>query len=430
MDVSPAKALKGTVNLPADKSISHRAALIAAISSGTTVIENYAASEDCSATLRCIEALGANVERDGSRVTVTGCGRQGLTKPSQPLDCGNSGTTMRLVSGILAGQPFTSTLIGDDSLQGRPMQRIMEPLGEMGVAIDAPEGKAPLTIHGHRPLNAIHYEMPLSSAQVKSCVLLAGLFADGETSVTEYVSTRDHTERMLAWFGVHVLERHGDGGTILTVSVPATLTARDLIVPGDVSSAAFFLVAAACLPGSDLALPNVGLNPTRRAIVDLLLGLGVDIEITDEKNNCNEPSGTIRVQGGLHQPARTLMIHGEKTARLIDEIPILAILGTQLEHGIEVRNAAELRVKESDRIATVVENLKKMAVQVDEYDDGFRVYHSNLEGAEVHSHGDHRIAMAFGIAGLIADGETTIHNAECASVSFPAFFETLSEVSQ
>jgi len=306
----------------------------------------------------------------------------------------------------------------------------MEPLGEMGVAIDAIDGNAPLTIHGRRPLNPIHYDMPLSSAQVKSCVLLAGLFADGETSVTEYVATRDHTERMLAWFGVHVLERQGDGGTILTLNGPAALTARDIIVPGDVSSAAFFLVAAACLPGSDLTLPNVGLNPTRRAIVDLLLGLGADIEITDEQNNCNEPSGTIRIRGGLSQPERTVTIHGEKTARLIDEIPILAVLGTQLEHGLEVRNAAELRVKESDRIATVVENLRTMGALVDEFDDGFRVHRSDLTGAEIDSHGDHRIAMAFGIAALLADGETTINNAECAAVSFPDFFETLREVSQ
>ena len=430
MQVSPANALKGIVNLPADKSISHRAALLAAVAQGTTVIDNYAASEDCAATLGCIEALGAKVERKGARITVTGRGKDGLTQPTGPLDCGNSGTTMRLISGILAGQPFTSTLIGDASLQGRPMRRIMEPLAAMGVVIDSTDGKAPLTIHGHRPLAAIHYDMPISSAQVKSCVLLAGLFADGETSVTEYVATRDHTERMLAWFDVHVLERQGDSGAILTINGPATLTARDIAVPGDVSAAAFFLVAAACVPGSDLTLPNVGLNPTRRAIVDLLIGLGAHIEITAEQNNCNEPSGTLRIRGGLKPPERTLLIHGEKTARLIDEIPILAVLGTQLEHGLEVRDAAELRVKESDRIATVVENLRQMGATVDEYDDGFRVHRSDLTGSEVDSHGDHRIAMAFGIAALLADGKTTIHDAECAAVSFPRFFETLREVSQ
>ena len=431
MQVSPAKALIGTVNLPADKSISHRAALLAAIAEGTTVMHNYAASEDCAATLGCIEALGAKIERDGARVTVSGRGKDGLTAPSQPLDCGNSGTTMRLISGILAGQPFTSMLIGDASLQSRPMRRIMEPLGEMGVAIDSNDGKAPLTINGHRPLTAIHYDMPMSSAQVKSCVLLAGLFADGETDVTEYVATRDHTERMLAWFGVHVLERQGDGGgTIISVNDPATLIARDIVVPGDVSAAAFFLVAAACKPGSDLTLPNVGVNPTRRAIVDLLLGLGADIDIADEHNNCNEPSGTLRIRGGLRPQERTVTIRGEKTARLIDEIPILAVLGTQLEHGLEVHDAAELRVKESDRIATVVENLRRMGANVEEYDDGFRVHRSDLHGAAVDSHGDHRIAMAFGIAGLLAEGETAIHDAQCAAVSFPNFFETLHEVSQ
>jgi 3-phosphoshikimate 1-carboxyvinyltransferase len=430
MKVGSAQALKGTVSLPADKSISHRAALLAAIAHGTTVIDNYAASEDCAATLRCIEALGAKVERAGSRVTVTGRGQDGLIEPTRALDCGNSGTTMRLISGILAGQAFTSTLIGDDSLQSRPMRRIMQPLGEMGVAIESNDGKAPLTIYGQRPLNAIHYDMPLSSAQVKSCVLLAGLFADGETSVTEYVATRDHTERMLAWFGVPVLERSVEGGTLISVNGPATLTARDMVVPGDVSASAFFLVAAACLPGSDLTMPNVGLNPTRRAIVDVLLGLGTDIAITDEQNNCNEPSGTIRIRGGLRPHERTVTIRGEKTARLIDEIPILAVLGTQLEHGLEVRNAAELRVKESDRIAAVVENLAKMGATVEEYDDGFRVHHSKLNGAEVDSHGDHRIAMAFGVAALLADGETTIRDAECAAVSFPGFFEILREVAQ
>ncbi len=430
MQVSPAKALKGIVNLPADKSISHRAALLAAIADGTTVIDNYAASEDCAATLGCIEALGAKVERDGARVTVNGRGTDGLTQPSGPLDCGNSGTTMRLISGILAGQRFTSTLIGDASLQSRPMRRIMQPLGEMGVAIESNDGKAPLTIHGNRPLNAIQYDMPVSSAQVKSCVLLAGLFAQGETSVNEYVATRDHTERMLAWFGVPVLERSEDAGTTLSLNGPATLTARDITIPGDISAAAFFLVAAACLPGSDLTVPNVGLNPTRRAIVDLLIGLGANIEVTDEQNNCNEPSGTLHVQGGLNSPERTVVIHSEKTARLIDEIPILAVLGTQLEHSLEIRDAAELRVKESDRIATVVENLTHMGAAVEEYDDGFRVQRSVLTAAEVDSHGDHRIAMAFGIAALLAKGETTIHDAECAAVSFPGFFEALREVSQ
>ena len=430
MKIGPATALKGTVNLPADKSISHRAALLAAIAQGTAVIDNYAASEDCAATLRCIEQLGAKVERDGSRVRVAGCGRQGLSATTSPLDCGNSGTTMRLISGILAGQPFESTLVGDESLQTRPMRRVIQPLGEMGVAIESEDGKPPLTIHGRRSLKAIHYDMPLSSAQVKSCVLLAGLFGEGQTSITEYVNTRDHTERMLAWFDVPVLERQEGAGTTVTVTGPATFTARDVVVPGDVSAAAFFLVGAASLPGSNLTLPNVGLNPTRRAIVDLLLGLGADIEITEEQNNCNEPSGAILVRTGIRQPERTVTIRGEKTARLIDEIPILAVLGTQLDHGLEVRDARELRVKESDRIAVVVENLSKMGANVEEYEDGFLVSRSELRGAEVDSHGDHRIAMAFGIAALLAEGESTIRNAECAAVSFPGFFEALSEVAQ
>jgi len=429
MILSSVTALNGTIHLPADKSISHRASLLAAIADGTTEIRNYSGSEDCLATLRCVEQLGAKVERDGSTIKVTGSGASGLKPPSTPLDCGNSGTTIRLISGILAGQPFVSTLVGDESLQSRPMRRIMQPLGEMGVAIESTDGKAPLTIHGHRPLNAFSYDMPLSSAQVKSCVLLAGLFAEGETSVTEHVATRDHTERMLAWFGVPVLERSADnGGTQLTVHGPATLKARDLAVPNDVSAAAFFLVAAACLPGSDLTLPNVGLNPTRRAIVDLLIGLGVDIFVADERNECNEPSGTLRVRGGIRGLERTVQIRGEKTARLVDEIPILAVLGTQLEHGLEVRDASELRVKESDRIATVVENLKKMGAEVEEYEDGFRVQRSELHGAEIDPHGDHRIAMAFSIASLLATGESRINDPECAAVSFPRFFDVLDEV--
>ncbi|HTH52035.1 MAG TPA: 3-phosphoshikimate 1-carboxyvinyltransferase [Pyrinomonadaceae bacterium] len=430
MELQPATALKGTVNLPADKSISHRAALLAAIADGTTVVDNYAASEDCASTLRCIEQLGAKVEREASRVTITGRGREGLIAPHAPLDCGNSGTTMRLIAGILAGHEFVSTLVGDDSLQSRPMRRIMEPLGAMGVAIESHDGTPPLTIYGRRPLNAVHYQMPLSSAQVKSCVLLAGLFADGETSVTEYVATRDHTERMLAWFGVNVLERQGDGGTMLSLSGPATLTGHDITVPNDISAAAFFLVGAACLPGSDLTLPNVGLNPTRRAIVDLLLGLGVDIEITDERNSCNEPSGTLRVRGGLGQPPRPLIIHGERTAALIDEVPILAVLGTQLDGGLEVRDAAELRVKESDRIATMAENLRKLGARIDEFDDGFKVHRSELKSGTVDSFGDHRIAMAMGIGGLFTDQGVGIAGAECAAVSFPGFFETMREVAQ
>lgn len=430
MKLGPAKALRGIVNLPGDKSISHRSALLAALAEGTTIIDNYAASDDCQTTLRCIEALGVEIEREGSRVTVNGRGRQRLAEPTQPLDCGNSGTTIRLISGVLAGQPFRSTLTGDESLQSRPMRRIIQPLGEMGVAIESRDGKAPLTIPGRRPLNPIHYDMRLSSAQVKSCILLAGLFADGETSVTEYVASRDHTERMLAWFGVPVLERSEGGDTVISVNGPATLTARDIVIPGDVSAAAFLLVGAACFPGSDLTMPNVGLNPTRRAIVDLLLGLGADIEISDQHNDCNEPSGTVRVRGGLQPAERTVTIRGEKAARLMDEIPILAVLGTQLEHGLEVRDARELRIKESDRISTVVSNLRSMGAQIEEYDDGFLVSRSRLVGAEIETHGDHRIAMAFGMASLLAQGETTILNAECAAVSFPGFFETLREVSQ
>ncbi|MBV9214737.1 MAG: 3-phosphoshikimate 1-carboxyvinyltransferase, partial [Acidobacteria bacterium] len=407
----PAKSIKGEVSVPGDKSISHRAVMLGSIAEGITRIENFAGSDDCNSTITCMQAMGVEIDVDDTNVVVHGVGPNGLEPPTAPLDCGNSGTTMRLLAGILAGQEFESVVTGDESLQSRPMRRIIEPLAQMGVAIDSADGRAPITIRGRPPLTPIHYEMPVSSAQVKSCVLLAGLFADGETSVSEFVSTRDHTERMLAWFGVNVLERSEDARTTISLQGPAKLNARDIVVPGDVSSAAFLLVGAACLPGSTLTLHSVGLNPTRRAIIDLLLGLGSDLKVIDEQNNCNEPSGTIIIGGGLPAPARTVVIRGEKTARLIDEIPILAVLGTQLEHGLEVRDAGELRVKESDRISSVVTNLKSMGAEVTEFDDGFAVKTSKLAGATIDSFGDHRVAMAFAVAVLLAEGESEIVDA-------------------
>lgn len=402
--------------------------MFAAIAEGTTRIENFATSADCASTIECFRGLGVKIDRDGNTVTVAGVGKTGLLAPSKPLDCGNSGTTMRLISGILAGQNFESTLTGDDSLQSRPMKRVIAPLGLMGSIIHSNEGKAPLTINGKNPLTAIEYQPPVASAQIKSCVLLAGLNAGGITTVIEPVQTRDHSERMLEWFGVDVAIERGENGARISVAGDAKLTARDLIVPSDISSAAFFMVAAACLAGSDIVMPNVGLNPSRRAVLDVMIGLGADIELSGSQETCNEPVAGIRVKGGMGTPTISNVLRGDIIANLIDEVPILAVLGTQLEGGIEIRDATELRVKESDRITSVVENLRRMGATVTEFPDGLLVERSELKGAEIDSHHDHRISMAFAIAGLFAEGETTIHGAEAADVSFPGFFETLASV--
>ncbi|HEY8561235.1 MAG TPA: 3-phosphoshikimate 1-carboxyvinyltransferase [Pyrinomonadaceae bacterium] len=432
MKIQPASKLNGTINLPGDKSISHRAALFSALAAGATRVENFATSADCASTLSCLEQLGVSIKRDGSTVFVEGVGKTGFQKPSDALDCGNSGTTMRLLAGILAGQSFDSVLTGDESLSKRPMRRVIEPLSRMNASLEATDDHAPLKIAGVNPLRAISFEPRIASAQVKSCVLLAGLNADGRTSVLEKTPTRDHTERMLRWFGVEVAESDGESGKTLSVSGDAELTAKDLRVPSDVSSAAFFLGAAACLKESELLLPNVGLNPTRNAIVEVLKDFGAEIAILNEREIAGEPVGDLRVKGSGHleSNASSNVLRGKIIANLIDEIPILAVFGTQLEGGLEIREAQELRVKESDRIRAVVENLRRMNAEVEEFEDGLRVGRSNLKGARVESYGDHRIAMAFAVAALFADGETEIADAGCAAVSFPAFFETLRAVAK
>lgn len=397
---------------------------------GETVIENFAASEDCASTLGCLEDLGVSIIREGSTVTIKGVGKTGFQQPKNPLGCGNSGTTMRLLSGILAGQNFESVLTGDESLQKRPMKRVIDPLTTMGAAVDSSDSRAPLKIVGRNPLNAVEYELPVASAQIKSCVLLAGLNADGETSVIERVATRDHTEKMLRWFGAEVREQEIENGRRISIWNGEMLFARDLRVPGDISSAAFFMVAAACLEGSELILENVGFNPTRSAVIDVLQKFGADIEISQANNADGEPVGTVTVRGGLNpagEPSSNI-IEGEIIANLIDEIPVLAVFGTHLEHGLEIRGASELRVKESDRISAITQNLKKMGARIEEFPDGFRVERSALKDASVDSFGDHRIAMAFAIAGLLAEGETEIHGSECAAVSFPDFFDVLKSV--
>jgi 3-phosphoshikimate 1-carboxyvinyltransferase len=432
MKIQPARNLFGTINLPGDKSISHRAALFSALANGETRIENFATSADCASTLSCLAQLGVEIKRAGATVYVKGVGKTGFQKSESALDCGNSGTTMRLLAGILAGQNFDSVLTGDESLSKRPMRRVIEPLSAMRAQLEATENHAPLKISGKNPLSAIAFEPKVASAQVKSCVLLAGLNADGKTSVLEKTPTRDHTERMLRWFGVAVQENETEDGKIIAVSGDARLTAKDLLVPSDVSSAAFFLVAAACLKDSELVLPNVGLNPTRNAVVEVLKDFGAEIEILNEREIAGEPIGDLRVRGNGRRQSKLSanVLRGKIIANLIDEIPILAVFGTQIEGGLEIREAAELRVKESDRIKSVVENLRKMNAEVEEFEDGLRVRQSPLKGARVDSFGDHRIAMAFAVAALFADGETEIADAACAAVSFPSFFETLASVSK
>ena len=424
--------------MPGDKSISHRAAMIAALAHGTSAIRNFSTSADCTATLSCLSALGIAIGRDNTAVAITGAGIDGLREPSGPLDCGNSGSTMRLLAGILAGQDFKSTLTGDESLRSRPMQRIIEPLQMMGARISSRDGRAPLVIHGHRKLNAISYELLVASAQVKSCILLAGLSAAGRTEVIENEITRDHTERMLRSFGVQIetgaAEPKGKNARFAAVKGPARLSPHNVSIPGDISSAAYFIAAAALLRGSSLEVSDVGVNPTRVLFLEQLRALGLDVEITNVREDSNEPVGEIRVRGSEGQTSSSqsdspLMIRGLIVPQLIDELPLLAVVGSQMKGGIEIRNAAELRVKESDRIAATAQNLRAMGAEVEEFDDGLRVGgRARLRGAKVDPRGDHRIAMAFTVAALLADGETEITDSECVAVSFPEFFELLESV--
>jgi 3-phosphoshikimate 1-carboxyvinyltransferase len=429
--VQPAKHLTGGVAPPGDKSISHRYAMLAALAEGTSELRHFAASADCHSTLGCMSALGADVKIDKETVRVTGRGLHGLKGSWRALDAGNSGTTMRLLTGILAGQEFTSKLTGDTSLQKRPMKRVMLPLREMGADIRAREDNfAPLEIHNAR-LHAIDYQMPMASAQVKSAVLLAGLFADGVTSVTEPARTRDHTELALEEFGVAV-EKHGKSIRVhgLAGNGGEKLQARSLEVPGDLSSAVFFLAAASLLPDSNLLIHNVGLNPTRTAILDVFASMGASLQMLSVRSAHGEIIGDLAVKGASLKGG---VIEGEQIPLVIDELPMLAALGPYTEQGIEIRDAKELRVKESDRIAALAENLRRMGATVEERPDGLRVegrQAGRLRGAEIEPHGDHRIAMAFAVAALAAEGNTVIRDADCAGVSYPAFFEDLERVAE
>jgi 3-phosphoshikimate 1-carboxyvinyltransferase len=429
--VSPASAISGSLTLPGDKAISHRYAMIAAIAEGPTRIHNYSTGGDCRSTLGCVRALGIAVEGAGTELVIHGRGLDGLHEPAGDLDAGNSGSTIRMLSGILAGQPFRTRIIGDESLTGRPMQRIMAPLGQMGANIRARAGKfPPLEIHG-APLQPIHYDLPVPSAQVKTCVLFAGLFAEGETSVTEPMRSRDHTEIALREFGADLSFAATPGhvsGRKITVTGRPHLTGREVVVPSDLSSAAFFLVAALLVPGSQLSIRGVGLNPTRSALLDFLAGMGAKIRIPDLESINGELVGEILVE---YSPLRGGTIDGGLTAALIDEIPVLAVLGGATRDGITVRDASELRIKETDRIRTIVDNLRRMGVEAEELPDGMVVPgRQKFRAAQFDSFGDHRIAMAFAVAALRGDGESIIEGAEAASVSFPGFWDTLARIAE
>jgi 3-phosphoshikimate 1-carboxyvinyltransferase len=420
--ISPARSLSGSIALPGDKSISHRYAMIASLAEGDSRIRNYSTGADCHSTLNAMRALGVPVEENGTEVSIHGLGLGGLRAPAADLDAGNSGSTIRMLSGILAAQPFPTRIGGDESLSRRPMARIIEPLSQMGASISAREGRfPPLEIRGAR-LRPIDYTLPVPSAQVKTCVLFAGLYAEGETTVREPIRSRDHTEIALREFGADVRVA---GKTIALAGRP-TLTGHDLTVPSDLSSAAFFIVAALLLPGSRLAIRGVGLNPTRSTLLDFLAGMGAAIRITEVESRNGELAGELLVTGSR---VRGGTIDKETTAALIDEIPVLAVLGAASEEGLTIRDAAELRIKETDRIATIAENLRRMGVQAEELPDGLAIPgRQRFHAAELDSFGDHRIAMAFAIAALCADGESTIHGAEAAAVSFPEFFETLGRI--
>lgn len=428
--VWPARAVTGVLRVPGDKSISHRYALLSAIADGRSSIANYAPGADCASTLHCLAALGAIVSRtapeqdhDSARVTIDGRGPRGLVAPAGPLNCGNSGSTMRMLGGVLAAHSFRSTLVGDPSLSRRPMRRIIAPLTQMGAVIDAGPGDRPPVVILGGALHGIRFAPDTPSAQVKSAVLLAGLQAAGDTVVVEPAVTRDHTERALAAFGV-LLEITGRQ---ITLRGGQRLAGRTLRVPGDLSSAAFPAVAAAALPGSDITITDVGLNPTRAALINVLRRAGADIDMVIEDNWSGEPVGRIRVR---HAGLRDVVIEPEEVPELIDELPVLAALGT-FGGSVTVSGAGELRLKESDRIAALVAGLRAMGADADERPDGFQIRSGlPLTGGTVHACGDHRLAMAFAIAALGASGPTQIDGADAVAVSYPSFFADLDRLAR
>ncbi|HKY45488.1 MAG TPA: 3-phosphoshikimate 1-carboxyvinyltransferase [Pyrinomonadaceae bacterium] len=423
MKLTPAHSIKGKLRLPGDKSISHRAALIAAMASNSCEISNFSTARDCASTVSCLRELGISIEDKKGKLLFSG--GQTLVAPNKALDCGNSGSTLRILAGVLAGHDLSAELVGDESLSSRPMRRIIEPLELMGAKIESTDGKAPLKIRGSNKLTAITYKLPIASAQVKSAILFAGLNAEGRTTVIETSQSRDHTERLFNGFGVPVTT---NADLSVTLDGPARFTGGAITIPGDVSSAAYFVAAAMLLPESELTIEDVGLNPTRAAFLSVLKSWGADISTADLQTERNEPYGTINVRGGITETAgedeRTLS--RSMIPSFIDELPLLAVAGSQIPGGIQIRDAGELRLKESDRLATTALNLRAMGAEVEEFEDGLAVAGpTRLRGARIDSHGDHRIAMAFSIAALIAEGETEIEGSECVGISFPEFFGLL-----
>ncbi len=422
--ISPGGHVTGVLELPGDKSISHRYAILAALAEGTSEIRNYSPAADCASTLECFRRLGIKIDANRERVRIAGQGLDGLKPSRRTIDAENSGSTIRMVSGVLAGQPFTSKITGDSSLRRRPMRRVVDPLRQMGAEIRSSDGdRAPLEIRGGK-LHAIDYTLPVPSAQVKSAILFAGLYADGVTIVRESIRTRDHTELALREFGASVPVAAGE----IRIRPRPKLQPRQLIVPGDLSSAVFLIGAALVLPGSSLMLHNVGLNPTRARVLDFLVSMGASINLASVQLGHGELMGDVAVR---HSPLAGGSISGTQVAEMIDELPMLAALGPFTEQGIEIHNAQELRVKESDRIAALAAGLREMGAGVEEFPDGLRVQSfgaGKLRGAKVNPQGDHRIAMALAVAALGAAGESVIRESECVAVSFPEFFSVLEKL--
>lgn len=421
LEVTPGAKLAGTVPVPGDKSVSHRVLMLGALASGETRASNFLPSLDCDATRRALEALGVRIEALEDNVRVRGVGLHGLRAPASILDVGNSGTSMRLLAGILAGQPFASTLDGDASLRRRPMDRIADPLSRMGAGIVLDGGRPPVAITGRRPLAAIDYRLPVASAQVKSAVLLAGLYADGPVHVTGPAPTRDHTERMLAAFGADI--ETGEGR--VTLRPGRELTGGSLRVPGDLSSAAFFMVAAAICPGAFVQLPAVGINPTRRGVIDILRRMGADVRLDDRRESAGEPTADIRVHGS---DLSGVTIDAGDVALAIDEIPVLMVAAACASGRTVVEGAGELRVKESDRLRTMAEGLTRLGIRVREWSDGVEIEGGALGSGDVDAAGDHRVAMSFVVAGSRAAGPVRVHGCRNIPTSFPGFLSAARRV--
>ena len=420
--INNSKAIKKTITIPGDKSISHRSVMLGSLANGTTHVHGFLTGEDCLSTIACFKKMGIEIELDGTDVTVHGKGLNGLKAPTETLDVGNSGTTLRLMTGILSAQPFSCTVTGDSSIQKRPMDRVEKPLKQMGAEITGQGGEkilAPLHITGHS-LKGTHYTLPVASAQVKSAIILAGLYAEGKTVITEPEATRDHTEIMLNYFGADI-KRNGND---ITVTPVKELYAKEIFVPGDISSAAYFMVLGAVCPDSDITIKNVGINPTRTGIITVLENMGANITLLNERTVSGEKVADINVK---YTPSlKSTTVEGDIIPKLIDEIPVIAVAACFAEGTTVIKDAQELKVKESNRIKTVVNELKKFGADIEETDDGMIIKGKcSLKGAVCDSHNDHRIAMSMAVAGIMAEGSTTIKDSQCVDISFPTFFSLL-----